>query len=950
MKFNSSILHSRVAQRILILFLLASLLPATASILLSLGYTHHIHQNESDEQLYQVNKSYGLSVFERLELLATALRETATHIKASREYNPGIGLSNMVQGMAILKQDGTIVPLANTVNPPPWPDHSQFRHLATGEAVITNSVVPDHPAQLFITIAIEPGRTGSDLLITAINNTFIWGEKNTFPYMIDYSVFDDQNRLLFSSYPDPDIIGTKLAEGPTKSRRGIIEWARGNQNFQASIRTLFMDAKFAAGNWQVVAVRPENQSGTSFAVFQTILIPIILLSVLLVSLFSISQIRRTLFPLEKLTHYIKHVANREFKHQLDFNSGDEFDELAIAFNNMSNRLAKQFEAMTILSEIDQSILSSPDFRQVQTMVLNSMCKILPARIFAIGIIEKHRPDYVQTYILDTASGRFHDGKHALSHVGRELLSTHPDGLEMIDNESHRAIFDFTSGFHIKHALALPIIIDDNLAGFLGLGLDDVAAIDSADRGVCRDIADRLAVTLSTMELDDKLFQRLNYDDLTGLPNRHNLLKDLDRLINQAHLENHLLAVMYIDLDRFKNINDVYGHHAGDAILKQAANRIAACAGNSSTLSRLNGDEFTLILPGINDAVGAGLVAEHIIESLGEPFFVNHVENYIGACIGIAIYPDDSQSGMELLMRADTAMSFAKETGRNRYIFFSEEMNSHVDEQMALERELRQAIDLEELELYYQPKVNIFNGRVEGAEALVRWNHPLKGQIQPGVFIPLAEDTGIINQLGSWALKACCYQFQSWRASGIDLPSVSVNVSTSQFRQLDFVDQVAQAIDETALDPSCLELEITESLIMENIDQTIDVLNILNHRGVRIAIDDFGTGYSSMNYLKNLPFDTLKIDRSFIKDLPDDKDSAAITKSVIAMAQAMNKTVIAEGAETDEQIAFLRNHNCPYVQGFYYSTPLPVDQFLAYVRAANQNDATRSSQIKRNSAV
>ena len=940
MSFKLSFLNSRVAHRILILFLLASLLPAGASILLSLGYTHHLYQNEFDKQLYQASKSYGLSLFERLDLLTASLRETAKFINASSTYSsashaPGISLASMTEGMAILRPNGTVVPLTNSIEMPPAPDASQREFLAEGKSVVSSIIMTSGTQKQFITIAINPGRNHSDLLVARIKSRYLWGEPSTYPYLIDYGVFDSQNQLLFSSYPAADLIRARLQLPSNQSGNGTITWSDNKQGYQGSIRTLFLQANFAAPNWRVISISPKIKSEDSLSIFQTILIPTILLAVLLVSLFSISQIRRTLLPLEKLIGYTRHVSNREFKYQLNFSSGDEFDNLAMAFNSMSNRLARQFEAMTILSDIDRSILSSPDFRRVQIMVLNSMSTIMQARVLAIGIVEKHRPDSVQTCLLDTVSGTIEDSHPPLSPATRELLLNSPDGVTSNDTTINDSIFYFTENFDIKQAIVIPILIEDELAGLLGIGLDE-ENLDDIDLKVCRDIADRLAVTLSTMELDDKLFQRLNYDELTGLPNRQNLIKNMDNAINQARIDNSLVTVMYIDLDRFKNINDAYGHQAGDQILKQAANRIAACIGGPYTLSRFNADEFTVILPSLHDAMEASSVADRIIHALTEPFISSHIENYLGASIGIAIYPYDGETAVELLMRADTAMSYAKDTGRNRYAFFSEDMNRRVDEQLLLERELRQALDLGELELHYQPKINLSSGLVEGAEALVRWNHPVKGQIKPDVFIPLAEEIGMINRLGEWVLNRTCTQYQSWQAAGVRLPTIAVNVSTYQFKQNDFTDRIIEAIDRSGMDAARLELEVTESLIMENIEEAVEVLKALKDKRIKIAIDDFGTGYSSMSYLKTLPFDSLKIDRSFIKDLPDDKDSAAITRSVIAMAQALDKTIIAEGAETEEQIAFLRSHHCTYVQGYYYSRPLPADEFLAYVSGINKN--------------
>jgi diguanylate cyclase (GGDEF)-like protein len=389
-------------------------------------------------------------------------------------------------------------------------------------------------------------------------------------------------------------------------------------------------------------------------------------------------------------------------------------------------------------------------------------------------------------------------------------------------------------------------------------------------------------------------------------------------------------VLFIDLDRFKNINDSLGHTAGDELLREAAARLRQCVRECDTVARLGGDEFTILIIPLPTAEAAGTVAEHIIAVLSKPFFAETVESFVTASIGIAVYPADGASAEELMRNADTAMYRAKDSGRARYVFFEEAMNAEVVKRGTLERELRRAISERQFILHYQPQIDPRTGRARGVEALVRWRHPERGVVAPGQFIVAAEETGLITGIGHIVLVEACAQFRAWRDDGIELEYVAVNVSNRQFREENFVDTVEAALRANAMPAECLELEITESILMDGADTVVNMLARLKSLGVRIAIDDFGTGYSSMSYLEQLPFDTLKIDISFIRKIRDDGEGGTIVATIVAMAHALGKNVVAEGAETQAQIDFLRKHDCELVQGFYYSRPLPAAELAAFL--------------------
>ena len=422
------------------------------------------------------------------------------------------------------------------------------------------------------------------------------------------------------------------------------------------------------------------------------------------------------------------------------------------------------------------------------------------------------------------------------------------------------------------------------------------------------------------ESQQKLDHLAHHDPLTELPNRLLFNDRLTHAILRASRDNLHLAVLFIDLDRFKNVNDTLGHHVGDELLKQVSSALVRKVRDCDTLARLGGDEFILLLENIDGQHGATVVAEKLMSVFETPFMVAGHELFLTCSIGISLFPHDGADLNVLIRNADVAMYQAKGHGRNAYRFFSQEMTGEGAEQLRLESMLRRSIDNDEMFLNYQPQVDIETGQLIGVEALVRWNHPELGLVPPVRFIPLAEDTGYISQLGKWVLHEACRQMVRWQEAGLYVPKIAVNLSVRQFERGSIVAMVSSILVETGLEPHRLQLEVTESVIM-NTGDAFAFINDLNAIGVGLAIDDFGTGYSSLAYLKQLPVQTLKIDRSFIKDISTDPNDEAIAIAIIQLGKSMNLSVIAEGVETAEQGAFLLRHGCNLAQGYFYGRPV-----------------------------
>jgi diguanylate cyclase (GGDEF)-like protein/PAS domain S-box-containing protein len=417
-----------------------------------------------------------------------------------------------------------------------------------------------------------------------------------------------------------------------------------------------------------------------------------------------------------------------------------------------------------------------------------------------------------------------------------------------------------------------------------------------------------------------------HDALTDLPNRMLLTDRITQAISSAHRNGRTLAVLFLDLDGFKQVNDSLGHAIGDELLRSVANRLAACVRHSDTVSRLGGDEFVVLLSEVTNAGDAAISVKKILTALTAPHRVAQHEVAVTASIGLSIYPTDGQDVETLIKNADLAMYQAKQSGRNNYLFFKASMNARFADRQYLEQDLRYALERKEFELHYQPKIDLKTGAITGAEALLRWQHPDRGLVSPLQFVHIAEECGLILPIGQWVLRQACQQARAWQDAGVRAIPVAVNVSSVEFRREEFINNVWTILKDTRLEPRYLELELTESVLMQNVESTACTLKALKDMGATLAVDDFGTGYSSLSYLSRFPTDALKIDRSFVHEITSDTGDAIIVSAVIDMGKNLKQRVIAEGVETGDQLAFLKTHGCDEGQGHYLSRPVVAQQF------------------------
>lgn len=568
------------------------------------------------------------------------------------------------------------------------------------------------------------------------------------------------------------------------------------------------------------------------------------------------------------------------------------DDMAFELIQLNNSLEESEQRYKSLFEHNPNLIYSMD-RSGRVLNIN------PAIVKETG--------YTQEEILNTP---------AISHVAEEhrekaleyfikTLSGKPQRFRM--NLVHKTLppqlFDVTN---------IPIIVNEQVVGVYGV-----------------------AQNITKQKQDEEKIVQLAYHDvLTGLPNRLLFQQTLDRALKEARGGTRKMAVMFIDIDRFKIINDSVGHPRGDEILKLAVAKMEQAVSRDCFLSRFSGDEFMLLIPEVDGAEVVRGTALNLVNAFHTPIVHDDREFHLSISIGISMYPNDGVDSEVLMKNADTALNGAKQRGGGNIQFYKQEMKNYYMDRLEQENDLRKALEKQELSLFYQPQICTRSGKVIGSEALIRWHHPNKGLVSPAMFIPLAEETGLIEEIGRWVLRTACRQAKEWQEAGYCDFFVSVNVSGRQFQRGDFLYDVKNALEESDLDPRHLHLELTESITLRDVKYSIQHVEALRALGVKVSVDDFGTGYSSLSYLKDFTIDFLKIDRSFVRNLKRDSHDGAIVKAILTMCDGLAVTAVAEGVETAEQLHLLKDFGCKYVQGFFYSKPLPADKFTHFISKTN----------------
>lgn len=932
-----SLIDNKVANRITVSFILAALIPIVLIGLLSFREVSGQLRDQAANALRKSSKDYAMGLIERFQLAKSALRLVANKVEKSDqglrliELNRDQSLADQFTNLVVLTQKGEKNQLFNKTDFIPRLSGEDVREIGLGRTVIRSvaGVEPGGASRLWMAVSLVENHPEAGTLMGELTAEHLWESENTDPNTL--WVISDADRLLFASEPDTKL-PPEVRSQIVHSNSGQFSWKNDGTDYAGAYWKIPMKGIFSASDMSVVLAQPESLAFEAIQQFGKIYPPVIALVILIIAFFITRLIVKYLSPLEQLMAATLKIAGGDFNAHVSVNSHDEFEALADSFNDMTRRLRSQFDILSAMAEIDRHILSSLNADDIVETALSRLPGILFCDLISIA---KINPETYHVSDIHTRSDG-HDTDITKKPVKLELQDI-LDLLAMqnsvVETDSNGKLSTYLKTFGVKgnwQYLVIPVVANGTLSSMICLGYQFPNVIASESRNAARNFGDRLAVALSNAAWEEKLYQQAHYDSLTGLPNRLALNDRLAQELARAKRDDTQLAVIFVDLDRFKNINDSLGHEAGDELLIQVSKIFVNCIRATDLVARIGGDEFVIVITELHRHINpislVRITAEKILNSLNQTLVIaDHSMTYT-ASLGIAVFPTDADNAKDLLKNADAAMYHAKNEGRASFQFYSSGLNAAALENIKLEQELRGAIAKGELRIFYQPKVDL-NRQIVGAEALIRWQHTELGMVSPAKFIPLAEQTGLIVEIGHWVFEQTCLWVKSCYDQGFDPGRISVNLSGIEFKRPDLVEKIAEILDKTGVDPNYIELELTESVTVGDIKDCIRRMNELKSFGLTLSMDDFGTGFSSLSYLKSLPLDVLKIDQSFVRQLEMDESNQAIVGAILALAEGLGMETVAEGVETESQFAILKDHQCEKFQGFLFSRPIPAEDFL-----------------------
>jgi diguanylate cyclase len=931
MRFSGFFLRSAIGRRFFLLLLLAACLPAGMLAAITYEGVSKLLDQEVEADLSSFSKGYGMEVIARLRAARQALDAFGG---AGRDGQARIHADPASERLLdfVARQDalGSWQVLAGNLHVLPEPIESLARrsyppgHRAAGARVL--ALPTARSSEPLIAIAVDPpGGATRGRLLAVVQSSGLFGDREVLPARTDVCVIaGEQLAALYCS----DRERTNLAQGVAD--RPVEERGRIDDNVDTGRWTLTRVDDMRLGPWTFVAMRPVQTGVLSDRSVGASYVKVTLACLVLVTLLSLTQIRRILRPLERMLSATRRIAGGDFSRQVPIEGHDEFGELATSFNEMAGTLGRQFATLRFLATIDSGILAAESIDGIVERVLAHAGSLIAAESVAIARLEADAgARSAALWYLEGGTLRKTDVPIAVGERSMFSGSENPTLLDAGDTGRSGLVRHLVDrGAH--GCILLPSRRGAGACAVLALGFAEGALPDATELAPVGELAVRVGVAFDSAAWQRKLVDEARNDSLTGLPNRLRIHEAIEERLAASSCQGEPFAVLFIDLDRFKGVNDGLGHDAGDALLAQAARRIVGCVPAGAMVARLGGDEFIVLTDGVEPRDAPGALAHCIIEALSAPFHVAGGEVHVGATVGIAHAPADGTTREVLIRNADTAMYRAKALGRGRWIAYDEAMGRTAVEQLSLEKDLRNALERGEVGVHFQPRVQVAGNRIVGAEALARWYHPIRGYVPPAQFIGLAEEIGLIDPLGESILRQACALQASRRFSARPVVPVSVNVSVLQLRSRGFAQRIAKIVASYGLSPEDIELEITESAFVENLEESCAALGGLREAGFRIALDDFGTGYSSLSYLRNLPIDVMKVDQSFVMDIVTSAGSRAIAIAIIGMAKTLGIRVIAEGVETNEQAALLREWGCDELQGYLFSRPLATAAFERFL--------------------
>jgi diguanylate cyclase (GGDEF)-like protein len=925
-------LKSKVGRRLLLLFISCSIVPLVIALYLSFSHATDQLYQQSEARLRHESKSLGLVVlrellglaseFEHIEMTALDAGDAVPQpMKPERMRH----LREGFRALTLIDRAGDAQSLFGPLITPAHHGAEEDEHLASGKSLLSIRERTDGSLRLVLESVVGRGNVAHALAELDAEWLAQSARQALTVPQTAFCLLNSNEVVIVCSAPDGSPPPRAPPSSLAHSASGDFRWPGDGDEYLASYWSLSLKSNFHEGSWFVVLSEPSRLVLAPLARFRVIFTSVILFTILVVTLLSVGQIRRLLVPLEALMLGTQRISNREFDVEVSVESGDEFEELASSLNSMSERLHKQFSTLNRMIEIDRLILSAMDAEGIAAPILERIGDLYSSDYISLLLMETESAEAVTLFSSDSSPDRW------TRREMKALLQEDIDRLRARD-ENSPIVIDADIPHYLEplaeagmaQVFELPLWINQELAGLLFLGHRAAGSHKTENLAFARQLADQAAVALSNVRRIEENRILAYYDSLTGLPNRSLFMEHLRQSLRRAHRDEHRVAICLLDLDEFKQINDTLGHNAGDQLLKIVAQRLTERL-RSGTVARIGGDEFAFCLTDFSGVDSPARVAQGLLSEITRPYTLRDQEVFITASVGIAIYPADGKELETVVKNADTAMYHAKRGGRSNYQFYTPSMNATAIQRLAMENALRKSIELDQLRAFYQPVVDVQTREILGAEALLRWVHPEFGMVSPSEFIPLAEESGLIIEIGEWVLREACTQARAWHDSGHQIFSMSVNVSGRQFKDGGFLDTVGRVLSDTGLSPQALTLELTESLLLD-IEAVTITLGRLRGLGVRIAIDDFGTGFSSLGYLKHFPLDALKIDQLFIRNLATDSDDSAIADAIITLAHSLKLQVVAEGVETEQQLAHLRQTSCDTAQGFLFSEPVPADGF------------------------
>jgi diguanylate cyclase (GGDEF)-like protein len=839
-------------------------------------------------------------------------------------------LEGQFVALAIISPHGEKIGLLGEIKFIPELTEQEVREIGSGKPLIKPVAGPEPgTSRLWMAINLVERHPEAGILLAELKPELLWEAENIEPNYL--WVIGDADRLLFTSEQGFDLpleVRTRFSQASS----GQFTWKDRDASYAGAYWKLAAKNLFSAPDMVIVQAQPEALAFAAIRQFSAIFPPVIVLSVLIVVYLSARLITKYLTPLELLKAATLRIADGDFSARVNIESRDEFEALADSFNEMTRRLRNQFDILSTMAEIDRHILSALNAEDIVETALSRLPSILFCDLISIARVD---PD--TRLVSDIHTRRTGQETEILAGPIKLSLGDVTDLLGMQKGAIETGIGGQMSAYlqilgvsGSWRYLIIPVHVNGILSSMICLGYQAPNLISLESRSVARNFGDRIAVALSNAAWEEKLYHQAHYDPLTGLANRLVLNDRLAQELARARRNDTQFAVLFIDLDRFKNVNDSLGHSAGDELLKLVSHIFVNCVRETDLVVRIGGDEFVVVITDLHNHLNPmsfmSSIAEKILTSLNQTLVIAGHPMTFTASLGIAVFPIDADNTQDLLKNADAAMYHAKDEGRANFRFYSREMNATALENIELEQELRGAITKGELLVYYQPKVDLA-GRIVGAEALIRWRHAKLGMISPDKFIPLAEQTSLISEIGDWILEQTCLWVKACHAQGLGPLRVSVNLSAIDFKRPELVEKVASILSRTGVDPNHIELELTESVAIGDIKTCIGRMNDLKGLGLKLTMDDFGTGFSSLSCLKELPLDVLKIDQSFVRQLESEGSSQAIVRAILALADGLGMETVAEGVETEAQLEFLKQHQCGIFQGYLFSRPIPAEDFL-----------------------